>query len=295
MISSTAYPFLAASNRQAAPYYRQAQAALSCLATWLIIIPSKQFTDPGIGYKIAIIWNAGTNVTSTVPRPPATVFRARKSGIICVLNEAINFHRSWAFYYAYFWGGEKEPSVTFLAVLREDFALRVYKRSSSQVSNVKRYGRKLDQTKIIWTWCPKARVWASGNSFQAQILLLDSPLPTVKSFAPEGNSDSATCDLDHVWENISPWRCSSLLWLQKLQPPRLTPRSGRDPQSPGDAQYADSPFITCRFWCGRGALSHLLTDIMDHAAKIGHVVGIIPSYPLCDCGDADTGSPETCH
>ena len=172
----------------------------------------------------------------------------------------------------------------------------VYKCSSSQVSNVKGYVRKLDQTKIIWTWCPKPRVWASGNSFQAQILLLDSLPPTVKSFAPEGNSDSATCDLDYVWEKISPSRCSPVLWLHKLQPPWLAPRSGWDPiQSPGDAQYMDSPCITFRFWCWRGALSPLLTDIMDHAAKIGHVVGIIPSHPLCGCGDANTGTPETCH
>jgi len=56
----------------------------------------------------------------------------------------------------YFWGGKKNPkktkktsSVTFLAVFWEDFAIHVSKRSSSQVSNVQGYVRKLDQIKII--------------------------------------------------------------------------------------------------------------------------------------------------
>lgn len=43
----------------------------------------------------------------------------------------------------------KEPRVAFQAILWEDFAVRVYKRSSSQVRNGKGDVKKFDPTKII--------------------------------------------------------------------------------------------------------------------------------------------------
>lgn len=82
---------------------------------------------------------------------------------------------------------------------------------------MKGYVRKSDKTKTIWTRCPKPQVWASGNSFQPQILPPDSLLPTVKSFAPEGTSDSATWDLEMCRKSVPQDAPTS--GLATLQPP----------------------------------------------------------------------------